>query len=160
MAVSGPSPARLAAARYLAERRAPILRAAEASLPLRAGRYAAAGGLPRVRLEGLYDVIDDALAHGNAAKLIAHANRVAGERFEAGYGLSQVQSAFNALEEAVWADVSRRLPAEEQAPVLRAVSSAVGGAKDHVACVYVTLAARTHAPAVDVERLARGLEGT
>lgn len=154
------TPARLRAARYLTEWRAPILGAAELALSRRAGRYAGAGEASRVRLETLYDLVADALAQGDAANVIAHANRVANERFRAGYDLAQVQSAFDALEEAVWADVTRRLPPEAHAPVLRAVSSVVGGTKDQVARVYVTLAARAHAPAVDVDFLARGVEAT
>jgi hypothetical protein len=145
-------------AAFLSRRRVAIVRAATAKLSEGGGRYASSVATVPRRLQALYDGLVGALERGDATQLVAQARILAGERFRAGYDLSEVQTAFNELERAIWADAVAQLPSERCAAVLGYVSALLGGAKDAVAREYVALAARTHTPAVDVDALARGLE--
>ncbi len=147
-------------ASYLRERRGGIIGAAESTLSKTPGRYAGAGSTTRGRIESLFDGLVDALARRDGARVIAHARQIAGDRFRSGYDLSEVQTAFNALEEAIWSDVFEQLPPEQYAAVLSDTSTVLGGAKDALAREYVLLATGAHAPAVDMEALARGVESS
>lgn len=147
------------AASFLRRRRAALVDAACVKLMKRAPRYAAADVTSTHRLEALLDGVVDALEGRDATPLLTYVRTLAGERFRAGYDLSEVQTAFNALEEAIWTDIFTELPPKQYASVLPYVSALLGGAKDALAREYVTLAARTHVPAVDLEALVRGLDG-
>ena len=63
----------------------------------------------RERLSALFDMVVDGLAARDLGPIVAYAEQVATERFEAGYDLTEVQVAFNALEEATWASVLHEL---------------------------------------------------
>jgi hypothetical protein len=156
VAVDQSAAARTAA--FLSRRRVEIVRAATAKLSEGGGRYASSAATAPRRLQTLYDGLVSALERGDATPLIAQSRLLAGERFRAGYDLSEVQTAFNALEAAIWTDTVAQLPSERCATVLAYVSTLLGGAKDAVAREYVALAARTHTSAIDVDALARGLE--
>ena len=90
--------------------------------------------------------------------MIAYAQSLAEERFEAGYDLVEVQTAFNALEEASWRRVLADLDPTEFADALGLVSTLLGAGKDALARRYVSLAADTHAPSLDVRALFAGTD--
>jgi hypothetical protein len=112
----------------------------------------------RQRLEALFDRLVQALARRDVGPLVVYAQDVAEQRFRSGFDLSEVQSAFNALEEAVWARVLAELPPDELAEALGLVSTALGAGKDALARRYVSLAAQTHAPSLDLSALFTGIE--
>jgi hypothetical protein len=108
------------------------------------------------RLEVLFDHLVESLAHRDLASMVAYAQSVAEERFEAGYDLSEVQTAFNVLEESIWTRAVATLEPEQLAQTLGLVSTALGCGKDALARKYVSLATRTHAPSLDLRALFRG----
>ena len=91
--------------------------------------------------------------------MIAHAETIARERFEAGFDLSEVQTAFNVLEEAIWVRVLKNLPPNELAEALGLISTVLGGGKDALARSYVTLASKTKSPSLNLQSLFAGTEG-
>jgi hypothetical protein len=111
------------------------------------------------RLEALFDSVLEALGTRDMEPALAYARAVAQERFNAGYDLSEVQTAFNALEEATWARVFAVLEPEQFAETLGMVSTILGAAKDALARTYVSLATKTHAPSLDLHVLFTGTEG-
>lgn len=113
----------------------------------------------RRRLEALFDHLADSLGDHDLGPMLAYAESVAEERFNAGYDLSEVQTAFNALEESTWTRAVATLEPGELAEVLGLVSTVLGCGKDALARKYVSLATRTHAPTVDLRALFRGGEG-
>ena len=92
--------------------------------------------------------------------MVAYAQSVAEERFEAGYDLSEVQSAFNVLEESVWTRAVAALEPEQLAQTLGLVSTALGCGKNALARKYVSLPTRTHAPSLDLRALFGDSDGT
>ena len=135
-------------------------RATDAILGDRLRHYAAAGReAVRGQVEDLFGRMLASIDARDATAMIEHARKIAGIRFEAGFGLHEVQTAMNVIEEAVWLRLGSLLPAEEFAAAIRVVSSILGMANDALATSYVDLAARSHAPARDIAALFRGTDG-
>jgi hypothetical protein len=146
---------------FFAERRAPIVDAAEAALARSHARHYEQAGEAEVRrrLERLFDTVLDGLLNRDLGPMIAFAESLAQERFDAGYDLVEVQTAFNALEEASWQNVLANLDPSEFADALGLVSTLLGAGKDALARRYVSLAAGTHAPSIDLRALFSGTDG-
>jgi hypothetical protein len=113
----------------------------------------------RRRVTALYELLRGCLSRNDAMPMIEHARRVAEERFADGFGLEEVQTAFNAIEETVWTRVLTSMPPAEFARGIGLVSTVLGLGKDALARAYVSLATRTHAPSLDLRGLFRGAEG-
>jgi len=145
-------------ATFLSSEREQILSSAEAALArMHATHYESAGAeAVRGRLSALFDRLVEGLAAHDVAPIIAYAQRVAHERFEAGYDLSEVQIAFNALEEAAWSRVLEALEPTSYAEALGLISTVLGAGKDALAREYVSLAANTRAPSLDLRALFAG----
>lgn len=156
-----PSERTTATAELLERRRVEIVSDAEAALARAHSRHYETAGVEAVheRLELLYDHLLQALEHRDLAPTIAYAEQVAEERFTAGFDLAEVQTAFNALEEATWARVFAELEPSEFAEALGLVSTILGAAKDALARRYVSLATDTHTPSLDLQALFAGTEG-
>jgi len=69
--------------------------------------------------------------------VITYAGKLADKRFEAGYDLGEVQTAFNALEEASWQRALADLDPSELADALGLVGTLLGAGKDALARRYV-----------------------
>lgn len=138
-----------------------IIEAAESSLArLPAGHYRSAGAAEvRRRLETLFDHLTAAVASRDLTGMVEYAQSVAGERFDAGYDLAEVQTAFNALEEATWSRTLESVPPDQLADALGSVGTVLGCGKDALARTYVSRAAHTHAPSLDLRTLFRGTDG-
>jgi hypothetical protein len=144
----------------LEHERASIVETACESIRHSRTRYESAGQEEtRRRIESLYDELLGALSSHDLGHVIDYAGRLAAERFESGYDLSEVQGAFNALEEAAWSRLCARLEPEHLALSLGLVSTVLGAAKDALAREYVSLASRTHVPSLDVRALFTGDAG-
>ncbi|MGZ4302810.1 MAG: hypothetical protein ACXVR9_13900 [Gaiellaceae bacterium] len=147
---------------FLTRERQTILEAAETTLTqTHLKHYDAAGDLEiKRRLEGLLDRLFESLAKQDLSPVVTHAQRIAEERFTSGYDLSEVQTAFNALEAAIWTRVFSALEPDQFAQTLGLVSTILGAGKDALARKYVSLATDTHAPSLDLRALFEGTDGT
>lgn len=143
----------------LEARRRAIVDAADAALErAHLAHYEAAGGeTRRQRLEQLFDLIARAVAERNLTPVLHHAERIAHERFAAGFDLLEVQAAFNVLEEALWRTLVAEVPPAALGEALGLVGTALGAGKDRLAATYVALASRTHTPSLDLRALFSGL---
>lgn len=110
----------------------------------------------RARLDALYELLLNCLRDKTLIPIINHGERVARERFEAGFGLGEVQAAFNVLEEALWKFIVRELHPDELAEALGSVGTILGAGKDALARTYVSLATGSQAPSLDLEELFKG----
>jgi len=146
--------------RVLTFRRDAIVgRAAEAIRETRT-RYRTAGQPETVqRLDGLYLELLEAVSRRDLGRIVAYSRELAAQRFQSGYDLSDVQVAFNALEEAAWSCLCSELQPDELAAALGVVSTVLGAAKDALAREYVALASHTHVPSLDMRALFTGGAG-
>jgi hypothetical protein len=111
------------------------------------------------RLKALFVLTARAAKERNLGPMIAHAETIALERFEAGFDLSEVQTAFNVLEEAIWVRILRELPPTEYAEALGVVSTVLGAGKDTLARRYVSLATKTKTRSLNMQSLFTGTDG-
>jgi hypothetical protein len=113
----------------------------------------------RARLQALYEAVRETVRTRHLDPVLEHADAVARSRYESGFDLGEVQTAFNVLEEALWHRVTGELSPAQLAEALGLVATAIGAGKDRLARTYVSLATSTHVPALDVKALFRGTEG-
>ena len=111
------------------------------------------------RLKALFVLAVRAIKERNLGPMIAHAETIAHERFSAGYDLSEVQTAFNVLEETIWMDILKHLPATDYAEALGLVSTVLGAGKDSLARRYVSLASKTKSTSLNLQSIFSGTEG-
>ena len=105
------------------------------------------------RLKALFVLTARAAKERNLGPMIAHAENIAHERFEAGFDLWEV------LEEAIWVRILRELPPTEYAEALGLVSTILGVGKDTLARRYVSLATKTKSRSLNMQSLFTGTEG-
>ncbi len=119
--------------------------------------YDVAGPEPtRARLDDLFGLLLTCLSTRTLTPIVAHAERIAEERFHAGFGLEEVQVAFNVLEETLWLRLVKEVPTTELAEDLGLVATVLGAGKDQLARTYVSLATHDKAPSMDLTALFQG----
>lgn len=110
------------------------------------------------RLKALYTLTARGVKERNLGPMIAHSETIARERFSSGFDLWEVQTAFNALEEAIWRRILTELPSGEFAQALGLVSTILGAGKDTLARRYVALATKARVPSLNLQYLFSGTE--
>jgi len=112
----------------------------------------------RAWLEGLFGRVVDAAERRDLSNIIAFAKQIAEERFHAGFDLSEVQVAFNTLEESMWGQILESIEPGELGESLGLVGTILGCGKDALARHYASLAATRHAPSLNLRALLTGGE--
>jgi hypothetical protein len=119
--------------------------------------YAAAGEtFTRDGLETLYVKVIAAIRQRDVGDLDTYVAQLADQRFSSGFDVSDVQTAFNALEEVMWRLLIAEVPAEELAESIGLLSTVLGSGKDRLAREYVSLASRHHVTSLDLSTLFTG----
>jgi hypothetical protein len=119
--------------------------------------YEATGlGESRGRLDDLLPMVTDAVAERSLVNICHYADTVASERFEAGFDLSEVQSAFNVLEETLWHLLTSKTDAEIVTEAAGLIDTVLGAAKDTIARTWISLASRRHVRSLDLSALFKG----
>ena len=112
--------------------------------------------LSRQRLNDLFDLVLECTAKKNLGPISEYSQRVAQERFDAGFGIAEVQTAFNVLEEAIWHVVMAELPADDLLEAAGLLGTILGAGKDALARTWVSLATSQHVPSLDLTALFEG----
>lgn len=110
----------------------------------------------RQRLELLYDHVARAIRERDLGELLDYAERIARQRFEAGFDLSEVQSAFFTLEQAIGRSALARIAPADLAEALGLVGTAIRRGKDAFTRAYISLANRKRVPSLDLSDLFKG----
>jgi hypothetical protein len=110
----------------------------------------------RQALADLFGLVVTAIRTRDLAAMSAYSEGIAVERFNDGYDISEVQMAFNALEEAMWRRVVSAEPPDDLAEAIGLLSTVLGYGKDTVARRYLSLASRRHVPSLDLSALFAG----
>jgi hypothetical protein len=119
--------------------------------------YAEAGpDVARDRVRQLLALVVESVSTRDLVPMIDHATRIAQERFDAGFDIREVQTAFNVLEEAIWVKVIDATPPRDLAEALGLVGTVLGAGRDALACTYVSLATHQHVPSLNLSALFRG----
>ena len=119
--------------------------------------YEAAGeGFTRQRLADLLHLVITAIRTRNLAEVSEYSEAVAVERFDQGFDISEVQAAYNALEEVAWKRVVNSELCVDLPEAIGLLSTVLGFAKDALARKYVSLASQRHVPSLDLSALFEG----
>jgi hypothetical protein len=110
----------------------------------------------RQALADLFGLVVTAIRTRDLAAMSAYSEGIAVERFDDGYDISEVQMAFNALEESMWRRVVSAEPPDDLAEAIGLLSTVLGYGKDTVARKYLSLASRRHVPSLDLSALFAG----
>jgi hypothetical protein len=111
----------------------------------------------RARLGELFDLVVATIASRELASLSTRVEEIATERFGAGFDISEVQAAFNALELAMWRRLVASTAPEELAESIGLLSTVMGFAKDALARRYISLASNRHVQSLDLSALFTGV---
>ena len=121
--------------------------------------YEAAGeAFTRRGLADLFRLVVTSIGDRDLAEMSVYAEKVAEQRFDQGFDISEVQMAFNALEEAMWRRVVDGTTPDELAEAVGLLSTVLGFGKDALARKYVSLASERHVPSLDLTALFAGIE--
>ncbi len=82
-----------------------------------------------------------------------YAAQIAKERFDAGFDLHEVHTAFNALEEELWNRVTKNIAPDNLGEALGLISTVLGAGKEELALSYVTLASKTRTQTLNLTEL-------
>ena len=104
----------------------------------------------RGRLSDLFDLVVTALRDRQLEPVSTYCEDVAERRFAAGFGISEVQTAFNALEVAMWRRLVAGVPPQGLAEAVGLLSTILGFGKDALARRCVSLASERHVPTLDL----------
>ena len=111
----------------------------------------------RQRLETLYFVVMDCIKNRQLLHIYQYSERIANERFKAGYDLQDVQTAFNILEELIWKKIIEKLAADQLAEALGLVSTVLSRGKESLARTYVNLASSQKVTSLNLDALFEGI---
>lgn len=114
--------------------------------------------LARERIDQMLTVVRDCVSARSLVPIIDHVSRIAHERFEAGFDIREVQTAFNVLEESIWDHVVDTVPPRDLAQAIGLVGTVLGTGRDTFARVYVELASQQHVRSLDLSALFHGVE--
>ena len=121
--------------------------------------YEAAGeAFTRRGLADLFRLVVTSIGDRDLAEMSVYAEKVAEQRFDQGFDISEVQMAFNALEEAMWRRVVDGTTPDELAEAVGLLSTVLGFGKDALARKYVSLPSERHVPSLDLSALFAGIE--
>ena len=110
----------------------------------------------RHRLEALFEIVVDCLRSRSLDQVIRYSEQIGRDRFTSGFGIVEVQTAFNVLEESMWRHVLTGVPTGELVESLGLLSTVLGVGKDVLARTYVSLASQEHVPSLDLRALFKG----
>jgi hypothetical protein len=108
------------------------------------------------RLRDLYLLVVDCLRERTLEPMSEYAAGVARDRFAAGFDISEVQTAFNVLEESIWKVVIAKVPQDELAEATGLIGTVLGAGKDELARAWVSLASSRHIPSLDLTAMFQG----
>jgi hypothetical protein len=97
----------------------------------------------RERLATLYDLTTACVATRTLLPMIEYAQGVARERYRDGFGLEEVHTAFNVLEEVIWRKITARMEPSQYPEAFGLVSTVLGAGKQELAIEYVALVSRS-----------------
>ena len=113
----------------------------------------------RARLRRLLELTTRCIGSRDLIPMIEYSTQVATERFHAGYDISEVQCAFNVLEESLWQRLVAGVPSSELAEAAGLLTTVLGAGKDALARTYVSLASKQHVRTLDMSALFRVGQG-
>lgn len=110
----------------------------------------------KTRIEKLFELTIAGVEKKTLVGMTEYAENIARERFEAGYDLHEVHTAFNVLEETIWKKVISTFKPADLGNALGLISTVLGAGKESLALTYVSLASKSKTRTLDLSGLFNG----
>lgn len=101
----------------------------------------------------LFDLVVECVRTQSLDPVVRHGERVAWERFEAGYDFREVHTAYNLVEEAIWKQIIAHVPKEALAEALGVTGTVLNTAKASMAAEYIALTTQTRTVSPNLFRM-------
>ena len=112
----------------------------------------------KCKLEDLLKKVIQCVKKKDLLPMLNYTEKIANERFSAGYDLFEVQMAINDLEFIIWNYIFKEIKPEKLRDYLGLVTTILGAGKDHLARTYVFLATKIKTPSLNLQNLFSGSE--
>lgn len=108
------------------------------------------------RLAKLFDLTVNGIQSKSLVEMTTYSERVAKERFESGFDLHEVHTAYNVIEEVMWKKIINDIEPIQLAEALGLISTILGTGKESLALAYVGLASKQKAKSLNLTQLFKG----
>jgi len=108
------------------------------------------------RLEKLFDLTLISIKNKSLVDIIEYSEKIASTRYNSGFDLHEVHTAYNVLEEALWKEIMNNLDSKEIGNALGLVSTILGTGKETLALTYISLTGKTRPKSLDLSELFKG----
>jgi hypothetical protein len=108
------------------------------------------------RLTNLFRLVIQSIKTKNLIPIVTFSQDLARQRFQQGFDLSEVQTAYHVLEETLWRHLTKLLPADEYPTAFGLVGTVLGAGTDALALEYVSLASKRRTPTLDLRAMFTG----
>ena len=105
------------------------------------------------RLAKLLDLTVNGIQTKSLVEMITYSEKVAKERYESGFDLHEVHTAYNVIEEIIWKKIIREVEPTQLAEALGLISTILGTGKESLALAYVALASKRKAKSLNLSQL-------
>ncbi len=108
------------------------------------------------RLAKLFDLTLDGVKTKSLVDMVTYSEKIAKERYESGFDLHEVHTAYNVLEESIWKAIIKEVESAELAESLGLISTVLGTGKEALAIAYVSLSGKQRVKSLNLSQLFRG----
>ncbi|MBK9096998.1 MAG: hypothetical protein IPM14_02535 [bacterium] len=109
------------------------------------------------RLAKLFDLTLNGVKTKSLVDMVTYSEKIAKERYESGFDLHEVHSAYNVLEETIWKAIIKEIDSTELAESLGLISTVLGTGKEALALAYVSLASKQKVKSLNLTQLFKGV---
>lgn len=108
------------------------------------------------RLAKLFDLTLNSVRTKSLVEMVNYSEKVAKERFESGFDLHEVHTAYNVLEESLWKNIIKEIDPSDLPESLGLISTVLGTGKEALAIAYVSLASKQKVKSLNLSQLFKG----
>lgn len=108
------------------------------------------------RLAKLFDITLNGVKTRSLVEMVTYSEKIAKERYESGFDLHEVHTAYNVLEESIWKAIIKEVDQTDLAESLGLISTVLGTGKESLAIAYVSLSGKQRVKSLNLSQLFRG----
>ena len=109
------------------------------------------------RLAKLFDLTLNGIKTRSLIDMVTYSEKIAKERYESGFNLHEVHTAYNVLEESIWKTIIKEVDSTELAESLGLIGTVLGTGKEALALAYVSLASKQKVKSLNLTQLFKGV---
>jgi hypothetical protein len=109
------------------------------------------------RLAKLFDLTLNGIKTRSLIEMVTYSEKIAKERYESGFNLHEVHTAYNVLEESIWKAIIKEVDSAELAESLGLIGTVLGTGKEALAIAYVSLASKQKVKSLNLTQLFKGV---